>query len=87
MDRKKLLDTIKGFTMYPASLRDVNEAIVTAGGVSVKEVNPKTMESKLVSGLFIIGELLDIDGICGGYNLTFAILTGFKAGKSINVKN
>ena len=50
-NRKKLVDTIKGFTMRPSSLRDLNEAIVTAGGVSTKEINPKTMESKLLKGL------------------------------------
>ena len=81
-DRKKLLDTIKGFTMYPASLRDVNEAIVTAGGVSVKEVNPKTMESKLVKGLYFAGEVLDVDALTGGFNITVAACTGYVAGNS-----
>ena len=80
--RKRLLDTIKGLTMRPASLRDLNEAIVTAGGVSVKEVNPKTMESKLVKGLYFAGEVLDIDALTGGFNITVAACTGFVAGNS-----
>ena len=62
-------------------LYDMEQAQVTAGGVSLDEVNPSNMESKLVKGLYIVGELLDVDGICGGYNLTFAMLSGYKAGK------
>lgn len=81
-DRKKLVDTIKGIVMKPASLRDINEAIVTAGGVSVKEVNPKTMESKLVKGLYFAGEVLDVDALTGGYNITVAACTGYVAGNS-----
>ena len=56
------------------------EAIVTAGGVSLKEIDPKTMESKLVKGLFIAGEVMDIDGYTGGYNLQAAFSTGYAAG-------
>ena len=81
-NRKKLVDAIKEFTMYPASLRDVNEAIVTAGGVSVKEINPKTMESKLVKGLYFAGEVLDVDALTGGFNITVAACTGYVAGNS-----
>ncbi|MBQ7373842.1 MAG: NAD(P)/FAD-dependent oxidoreductase [Clostridia bacterium] len=81
-NRKKLVETIKGFVMKPASLRDINEAIVTAGGVSVKEINPKTMESKLVKGLFFAGEVLDVDALTGGYNITIAACTGYVAGNS-----
>ena len=80
--RKKLVDTIKGFTMRPASLRDLNEAIVTAGGVSVKEINPKTMESKLVKGLYFAGEVIDVDALTGGFNITVAACTGYVAGNS-----
>jgi predicted flavoprotein YhiN len=61
--------------------RPIAEAIITAGGVKVKEVNPKTMESKLVKGLFFAGEVLDIDGYTGGYNLQAAFSTGYLAGK------
>ena len=81
-NRKKLIETIKGFEMKPASLRDINEAIVTAGGVSVKEINPKTMESKLVKGLFFAGEVIDVDALTGGYNITIAASTGYVAGNS-----
>lgn len=81
-NRKKLVDAIKEFTMYPASLRDVNEAIVTAGGVNVKEINPKTMESKLVKGLYFAGEVLDVDALTGGFNITVAACTGYVAGNS-----
>jgi len=62
--------------------RPLNEAIVTAGGIDVKEVNPQTMESKLIPNLFFAGEVLDIDGLTGGYNLQAAFSTGFVAGIS-----
>ena len=81
-NRKKLLQTIKGFAMYPSSLRDINESIVTAGGVSVKEINPKTMESKLIKGLFFAGEVIDVDALTGGFNITVAACTAFVAGNS-----
>jgi hypothetical protein len=61
--------------------RPIAEAIVTAGGVNVKELDPKTMQSKLVPGLFWAGEVLDIDGYTGGYNLQAAFSTGYLAGK------
>lgn len=64
-------------------LRDFNEAIITQGGISVKEVNPSTMESKLVSGLFFAGEVLDLDALTGGFNLQIAWSTGYLAGNSI----
>ncbi|MBQ4099632.1 MAG: NAD(P)/FAD-dependent oxidoreductase [Clostridia bacterium] len=80
--RKKLVEAIKGFEMRPYSLRDINEAIVTAGGVSVKEINPKTMESKLVKGLYFAGEVIDVDALTGGYNITIAACTGYVAGNS-----
>ena len=81
-NRKKLVDTIKGFTMKPSSLRDLNEAIVTAGGVSTKEINPKTMESKLVKGLYFAGEVIDVDALTGGFNITVAACTGYVAGNN-----
>ena len=80
--RKKLVEAIKGLEMKPSSLRDVNEAIVTAGGVSVKEINPKTMESKLVKGLYFAGEVIDVDALTGGFNITVAASTGYVAGNS-----
>lgn len=79
-DRKKLVNTIKDMRMYPYSLRDISEAIVTAGGVSVKEINPKTMESRLVKGLFFAGEVIDTDALTGGFNITIAACTAYAAG-------
>ena len=81
-DRKKLVNTIKGMRMYPYSLRDISEAIVTAGGVSVKEINPKTMESRLVKGLFFAGEVIDTDALTGGFNITIAACTAYAAGNA-----
>lgn len=81
-DRKKLVHTIKNLKFYPASLRGVSEAIVTSGGVSVKEINPSTMESKKIKGLYFAGEVLDIDALTGGFNITVAACTAFVAGSS-----
>ena len=81
-DRKKLVHTIKNLKFYPASLRGVSEAIVTSGGVSVKEINPSTMESKKIKGLYFAGEVLDIDALTGGFNITAAVCTSFVAGSS-----
>ena len=82
-ERQSLLTTIKNFDMLVSSLRGFDEAIVTAGGVDVREINPKTMESKLVKGLYFCGEVLDIDALTGGFNLQIAFSTGFAAGNSI----
>ena len=81
--RISLLTTVKNFDMLVASLRDFSEAIITSGGVSVKEIDPKTMESKLVKGLYFCGEVLDVDAFTGGYNLQIAFSTGFAAGNNI----
>ena len=82
VERKRLVETIKSFDFYPASLRDISEAIVTAGGVSVKEINSKTMESKLVKGLYFAGEILDLDALTGGFNITIAATTAYAAGNA-----
>jgi len=66
--------------------RPISEAIVTAGGVSVKEIDPKTMESKIVPGLYFAGEVIDIDAFTGGYNLQAAFSTGFVAGTAAAAK-
>ncbi|MBQ7642290.1 MAG: NAD(P)/FAD-dependent oxidoreductase, partial [Clostridia bacterium] len=79
-DRKKLVRAIKGLCFSPRALRPVEEAIVTSGGVAVGEVNPKTMESKLVKGLYFAGEVLDIDALTGGFNITAAACTAYAAG-------
>lgn len=81
--RARLLTTVKNFDMLVSSLRDFSEAIVTSGGVDVNEINPKTMESKLVKGLYFCGEVLDVDGFTGGFNLQIAFSTGYAAGNSI----
>lgn len=82
-ERAALLTTLKNFDIMIASLRDFSEAIITSGGVNVSEINPKTMESKLVKGLYFCGEVLDVDAFTGGFNLQIAFATGFAAGNSI----
>ena len=79
-ERKKFTDLIKDFSMTLTGLRSYNEAIITKGGVSVKEIDPGTMDSKLVKGLFFAGEVLDLDAVTGGFNLQIAWSTGFLAG-------
>lgn len=81
-ERHNLVDLIKGLAFHIISTRGFSEAIVTKGGVDVSEINPSTMESKLVSGVFFAGELLDIDGLTGGYNLQVAWSTGYLAGNN-----
>lgn len=81
-ERKRLLNFLKDCRLTLVATRDYTEAIVTQGGVCLKEINPKTMESKLVSGLYFAGEVLDLDGDTGGYNLQIAFSTGWAAGQS-----
>ena len=69
--------------MTLTGLRDYNEAIITRGGINTKEVNPGTMESKYVKGLYFAGEVLDLDALTGGFNLQIAWSTGYAAGNSI----
>ena len=71
---------IKNLTFSPQCLRGFNEAIITAGGINTSEVNPKTMESKLIASLYFAGELLDLDALTGGFNLQIAFSTGYAAG-------
>ena len=82
-ERASLLTILKNFDMLVLSLRPFDEAIVTSGGVDVKQINPKTMESLLVKGLYFCGEVLDVDAFTGGFNLQIAFSTGFAAGNSI----
>ena len=82
-ERLNLVRLIKGLTVKVASTRSFNEAIITQGGVSVKDVNPGTMESKLVEDLYFVGEVLDVDALTGGYNLQVAWSTGYLAGISV----
>lgn len=81
--RMKLLHLFKAFPVSVSGTRPIDEAIVTAGGVCTKEVNPRTMESKLMDGLYFAGEVLDLDGYTGGFNLQIAWSTGRMAGKSV----
>ncbi len=82
-DRQRLCEIIKKFPLKITSLRPVEEAIITRGGVSVKEINPATMESKLVKGLFFAGEVIDVDAFTGGFNLQIAFSTGFLVGENV----
>ena len=79
-ERQRLVHLIKDFTMTLTGLRSYNEAIITKGGVSVKEIDPGTMESKKMKGLYFAGEVLDLDAMTGGYNLQIAWSTGYLAG-------
>ena len=81
-DRKRLVRELKSLELIPKGLRSYQDAIVTAGGVSVDEIDPKTMESKLVKRLFFAGEIMDVHGTTGGYNLQIAFSTGYLAGMS-----
>jgi len=79
-ERRALVETIKAFKLSPKQLRPVAEAVVTRGGVKTSEINPKTMESKRVKGLYFAGEVMDLDGVTGGFNLQIAFSTGYVAG-------
>ena len=78
-----LIDAIKKIEIDIEGFRGINEAIVTAGGISVKEIDPSTMQSKLISGLYFAGEIIDVDAYTGGFNLQIAFSTGSLAGSSI----
>lgn len=78
-ERLGFVELIKNLPLTVTGLRDYNEAIITKGGVSVKEVNPSTMESKLVQGLYFAGEVLDLDAVTGGFNLQIAWSTAHAA--------
>jgi predicted flavoprotein YhiN len=80
--RRTILETLKGFKIEISGFRPIEEAIITSGGVNVKEVNPSTMESKLVNGVYFAGEVLDVDAYTGGFNLQIAFCTGYAAGKN-----
>ena len=81
-ERYRLCEILKGFTVPLSGFRPIEEAIVTSGGVKTAEINPKTMESKLVSGLYFAGEVIDCDAYTGGFNLQIAWSTGRLAGES-----
>jgi hypothetical protein len=81
-ERTKLVKLLKGLKLTVVSTRPIDEAIVTAGGVSTREINPSTMESKLVEGLYFAGEVIDLDAYTGGFNLQIAFSTGYVAGEN-----
>ncbi len=80
-EREQLVRALKYFTVTVKKFRPIEEAIITAGGVSTKEINPQTMESKIVSGLYFAGEIIDVDAYTGGFNLQIAFSTGYVAGQ------
>ncbi len=81
--RRSLCEVIKNLTLHITGFRPIEEAIITRGGISVKEINPATMESKLIKGLFFAGEIIDVDAYTGGFNLQIAFSTGHLAGSSV----
>ena len=82
-ERKKIVELLKNFTITIKDFRPVEEAIITCGGISTKEINPKTMESKIIKGLYFAGEIIDVDAYTGGFNLQIAYSTGYTAGMSV----
>ena len=82
-ERQNFVYLIKNFEMTLTRLRDFKEAIITNGGIKVKEINPSTMESKLVEGVYFAGEVLDLDALTGGFNLQIAWSTAYAAGSNI----
>ena len=82
IERQKLVKLLKKFEVIINGFRPIEEAIVTAGGIDIKQINPKTMESKLVNGLYFAGEIIDVDAYTGGFNLQIAYSTGYTAGKN-----
>ena len=82
LEREKLVKTIKNFQFPFVGLDDIEYGIVTSGGVDVKEINPSTMESKLVKGVYFAGEVMDVDGYTGGFNIQIALSTGYVAGQN-----
>jgi predicted Rossmann fold flavoprotein len=82
-ERMNLVQVIKGFPLEFKAFRPIEEAIITSGGVSTKQINPSTMESKIIPNLYFAGEVIDVDALTGGYNLQIAYSTGHLAGSSI----
>lgn len=82
-ERHKLIGLLKNFEVTIKGFRPIDEAIITSGGVNIKEINPKTMESKLIDGLYFAGEIIDVDAYTGGFNLQIAYSTGYTAGNQI----
>ncbi|MBR4100050.1 MAG: NAD(P)/FAD-dependent oxidoreductase [Clostridia bacterium] len=81
-ERARLCSIIKGLQLHITGFRPIEEAIITSGGISVKEIDPKTMESKIINGLYFAGEIIDVDAYTGGFNLQIAFSTGYMAGSN-----
>ena len=81
-ERLKLVHTIKNFEITISDFMPIENAIITAGGINIKEINSSTMESKIIKGLYFAGEIIDVDAYTGGFNLQIAYSTGFTAGKN-----
>ncbi|NMA87108.1 MAG: NAD(P)/FAD-dependent oxidoreductase [Tissierellia bacterium] len=82
-ERNRLVDNIKGLNLKYKGLRPIKEAVVTSGGILIDEIEPSTMESKLIPGLFFAGEIIDVDGLTGGFNLQIAYSTGYLSGNNV----
>ena len=82
IEREKLIEIIKDLKITIKGFRPIEEAIITSGGINTKEINPSTMESKIIKGLYFAGEIIDVDAYTGGFNLQIAYSTGFTAGKT-----
>lgn len=82
-ERTRLVEALKDFPLQFKSFRPIEEAIITSGGITTKEINPSTMESKFIPNLFFAGEVIDVDGLTGGYNLQIAYSTGYLAGMNV----
>ena len=82
-ERYKLVNLLKDFEVTIKGFRPIDEAIITSGGINIKEINPKTMESKLIDGLYFAGEIIDVDAYTGGFNLQIAYSTGYTAGNEM----
>ena len=80
-ERSNLIKQLKEFTIEISGFRPIEEAIITSGGINIKEINPKSMESKIIKGLYFAGEIIDVDSYTGGFNLQIAYSTGYVAGK------
>ena len=82
IERRMLVNVLKNFNVHIEKLRPIDEAIITSGGINIKEIDPKTMSSKLIKNLYFAGEIIDVDGYTGGFNLQIAYSTGYVAGLS-----
>lgn len=85
-ERRRIINNLKKFEVTIKGFRPVEEAIITSGGINTKEINPKTMESKIIKGLYFAGEIIDVDAYTGGFNLQIAYSTGFTAGQNCKIE-